>query len=58
MFLRTAIAIICALSLTVTGTLAGEQFAGEVLKVDTAANKLTVKKPDGKIGRASCRERV
>ena len=37
MFLRTAIALICALSLTVTGTLAGEQFAGEVLKVDTAA---------------------
>lgn len=47
MFLRTAIAIICALSLTVTAALAGEQFVGEVLKVDTAANKLTVKKPDG-----------
>jgi hypothetical protein len=26
---------------------AGEQFAGEVLKVDVAAKKLTVKKPDG-----------
>jgi len=47
MFLRTTIAIICALSLTVTAGLAGEQFVGEVLKVDTAANKLTVKKPDG-----------
>src|SRR5207237_8887485 len=47
MFLRTAIAIICALSLTVTGALAGDQFVGEVLKVDAAANKLTVKKPDG-----------
>ena len=47
MFRRTAIAIICALSLTVTTALAGEQFVGEVLKVDTAANKLTVKKPDG-----------
>ena len=47
MFLRTAIALICALTLTVTGAPAGEQFVGEVLKVDTAANKLTVKKPDG-----------
>jgi Cu/Ag efflux protein CusF len=47
MLLRTAIVLICALSLTVTGALAGEQFVGEVLKVDTAANKLTVKKPDG-----------
>jgi Cu/Ag efflux protein CusF len=26
---------------------AAEQFAGEVLKVDVAAKKLTVKKPDG-----------
>ena len=26
---------------------AAEQFAGEVLKVDVTANKLTVKKPDG-----------
>ena len=26
---------------------AGEQFAGEVLKVDVTAKKLTVKKPDG-----------
>ena len=47
MFRRTAIAIICALSLTVTTALAGDQFVGEVLKVDTAANKLTVKKRDG-----------
>ena len=47
MFLRMAIAILCALSMTVTGALAGEQFVGEVLKVDTAANKLTVKKSDG-----------
>jgi Domain of unknown function (DUF5666) len=47
MLRRMAIAIICVLSLTVTTALAGEQFVGEVLKVDTAANKLTVKKPDG-----------
>jgi len=47
MFRRTAIAIICALSLTVATALAGDQFVGEVLKVDTAASKLTVKKPDG-----------
>jgi Cu/Ag efflux protein CusF len=47
MLRRTATAIICALSLTVTAALAGEQFVGEVLKVDTTANKLTVKKPDG-----------
>ena len=26
---------------------AGEQFTGEVMKVDVAINKLTVKKPDG-----------
>ncbi len=47
MFRLTAIAIICVLSLTVTPALAGEQFVGEVLKVDTAASKLTVKKRDG-----------
>ena len=47
MFRLTAIAIICALSLAVTPALAGEQFVGEVLKVDTAASKLTVKKRDG-----------
>jgi len=47
MLRRTAITIICALSLAVTVALAGEQFVGEVLKVDTAANKLTVKKRDG-----------
>jgi Cu/Ag efflux protein CusF len=36
------------LNLTFAGlTPAEEQFAGEVLKVDTAAKKLTVKKPDG-----------
>ena len=47
MLRRTAITIICALSLAVTAALAGDQFVGEVLKVDTAASKLTVKKPDG-----------
>ena len=47
MFRLTAITIICALSLAVTPALAGEQFVGEVLKVDTAASKLTVKKRDG-----------
>ncbi len=47
MFRLMAIAIICVLSLTVTPALAGEQFVGEVLKVDTAASKLTVKKRDG-----------
>ena len=47
MLRRTAITIICALSLAVTAALAGEQFVGEVLKVDTAASKLTVKKRDG-----------
>jgi len=47
MFRLTTIAIICVLSLTVTPALAGEQFVGEVLKVDTAASKLTVKKRDG-----------
>ena len=36
------------LSLALASTLlAGEQFAGEVLKVDVIAKKLTVKKPDG-----------
>ena len=30
-----------------TTVLAGEQFAGEVLKVDVAVSKLTVKKADG-----------
>jgi len=47
MFRLPTIAIICVLSLTVTPALAGEQFVGEVLKVDTAASKLTVKKRDG-----------
>ena len=47
MFRLTAITIICALSLAVTAALAVEQFVGEVLKVDTAASKLTVKKRDG-----------
>ena len=46
MFLRLALALIFCLA-TIAGALAGEQFAGEVLKVDTAAHKLTVKKPDG-----------
>ena len=48
MLLRAVTAILLAFSLTVTvSALAGEQFAGEVLKVDIAANKLTVKKADG-----------
>lgn len=46
MFLRVALALFFCLA-TIEGALAGEQFAGEVLKVDTAAQKLTVKKPDG-----------
>ena len=32
---------------TASALLAAEQFAGEVLKVDVAAKKLTIKKPDG-----------
>jgi hypothetical protein len=47
MGLRSAIAVICALCLTAAAVLAGEQFAGEVLKVDVAVSKLTVKKADG-----------
>jgi Cu/Ag efflux protein CusF len=48
LILRAAIALIFACSLAAEGSaIAAEQFAGEVLKVDTAANKLTVKKPDG-----------
>ena len=50
MLLRAAIAFLFAFSLTLTtaaSALVGEQFAGEVLKVDIAANKLTVKKADG-----------
>lgn len=46
--LRIALAFLLAFSVTGTSiALAGEQFAGEVLKVDVAANKLTVKKADG-----------
>jgi Cu/Ag efflux protein CusF len=46
--LRMTLAFLFACSLTATSSaLAGEQFAGEVLKVDVAANKLTVKKADG-----------
>jgi uncharacterized protein DUF5666 len=45
------LAVICVVALLLTVTFAGltqaEQFTGEVLKVDTAARKLTVKKPDG-----------
>jgi hypothetical protein len=46
------LAVICVVALLLNVTFAGltqaeEQFAGEVLKVDTAAKKLTVKKPDG-----------
>lgn len=48
MLLRAAIAFLFVFSLTAAASaLMGEQFAGEVLKVDTAANKLTVKKADG-----------
>jgi len=48
MLLRAVIAFLFAFSLTTaTSALAGEQFAGEVLKVDIAASKLTVKKADG-----------
>jgi Cu/Ag efflux protein CusF len=46
MLLRIALAFVFCLA-TVPGALAGEQFAGEVVKVDTAVHKLTVKKPDG-----------
>lgn len=46
--LRTAIVFMLAFTLAgTTSALAGEQFAGEVLKVDVAAHKLTVKKADG-----------
>jgi hypothetical protein len=47
---RTLLSIVAGviLSLALASTLlAGEQFAGEVLKVDVVAKKLTVKKPDG-----------
>lgn len=48
MMLRTAIALLLAFLLGgASSALAGEQFAGEVLKVDVAAHKLTVKKTDG-----------
>lgn len=48
MLLRAAIALMLAFTLAgVSNALAGEQFAGEVLKVDVTANKLTVKKADG-----------
>ena len=39
--------ILCLALAIVPSTPAEEQFAGEVLKVDMAAKKLTVKKPDG-----------
>lgn len=46
--LRTAIVFMLAFALVgASSALAGEQFAGEVLKVDVAASKLTVKKADG-----------
>ena len=45
---RAAIALVLAVALGVASSAyAGEQFAGEVLKVDVAASKLTVKKADG-----------
>ena len=46
MLLRIVLAFVFCL-VTIPGALAGEQFAGEVVKVDTAVHKLTVKKPDG-----------
>jgi Cu/Ag efflux protein CusF len=39
--------VLCLALAIVPSTPAEEQFAGEVLKVDVSANKLTVKKPDG-----------
>ncbi|HEX9285117.1 MAG TPA: DUF5666 domain-containing protein [Nitrospirales bacterium] len=47
MLLRIVLAFVFCLLVTIPGALAGEQFAGEVVKVDTAVHKLTVKKPDG-----------
>jgi len=48
MLLRAVIAVVLVVSLNAASfALAGEQFAGEVLKVDVAAHKLTVKKADG-----------
>jgi Cu/Ag efflux protein CusF len=48
MYPLSAIAMVFAFFLVIVpGGLAGEPFAGEVIKVDVAANKLTVKKPDG-----------
>lgn len=45
---RAAIACVLAVALGASSSVyAGEQFAGEVLKVDVAASKLTVKKADG-----------
>ncbi len=44
----SSIVVGVVLSLVLASTLlAGEQFAGAVLKVDVVAKKLTVKKPDG-----------
>ena len=46
--MRAAIACVLAVALgAAPSAYAGEQFAGEVLKVDVSANKLTVKKADG-----------
>ncbi len=48
MHLRAAILLLFIFCLaTIPGAFAGEQFAGEVLKVDVAVSKLTVKKADG-----------
>jgi Cu/Ag efflux protein CusF len=48
MIVRAALVLMLAFALSgVSSALAGEQFAGEVLKVDVAAHKLTVKKADG-----------
>lgn len=45
--MRAIITILLVLCLVPVGALAVEQYAGEVVKVDVAVNKLTVKKPDG-----------
>ena len=44
----TVVMVVLGLALAIVPSApAEEQFAGEVLKVDVAAKKLTVKKPDG-----------
>jgi len=48
MRLHVAVVLVLAVCWAIApGAFAGEQFAGEVLKVDVAVSKLTVKKADG-----------